>query len=286
MRYLKLFLLTTMILLGTECCAAIHKYALLIGISEYQKGTDWNNINGTNDVDLLEVALKKEGFSITILRNGEATHRNIINKLTALISRANKGDVVYLHFSGHGQAVKDINGDEADGWDEAFIPYDASMRYNVNRYRGENHLLDDELGKYLCKLREKLGPNGMVYAIIDACHSGTMDRDIYPPTRGTTNAFSPYNEPYKVRREQATCYPIIQNSKYSKIIMLEACGAEESNQEVRSGTKLYGPLSLCVYRTVSKKGLKASREWIENVRNEMSALKINHKQRMIEQVAI
>jgi hypothetical protein len=31
------------------------------------------------------------------------------------------GDIIYLHFSCHGQPFEDMNGDEADGWDESYL---------------------------------------------------------------------------------------------------------------------------------------------------------------------
>ena len=59
------------------------------------------------------------------------------------------------------------------GWDEAFIPYDAKRCYKENVYRGENHLLDDELNNHLNAIRKNVGENGIVYVVIDACHAGS-----------------------------------------------------------------------------------------------------------------
>ena len=79
-----------------------------------------------------------------------------------------------VHYSGHGQQISDISGDEIDGLDEALVSINApsSIKYNA-KYRGEAHLIDDEFGLLINKLRNKVGVKGQVVVIIDACYSGT-----------------------------------------------------------------------------------------------------------------
>ena len=50
--------------------------------------------------------------------DNQATFDNIVSHITQFISKSKKGDIVYLHFSAHGQPIEDFNGDEEDGWDE------------------------------------------------------------------------------------------------------------------------------------------------------------------------
>lgn len=89
--------------------------------------------------------------------------------------------------------MADDNGDETDGLDEALIPYDAPRRYQKGVYVGEKHLRDDELGSLLDDIRKKTGDKGTVTLALDACHSGTADRDkgddVY--VRGTSYVFAP-----------------------------------------------------------------------------------------------
>ena len=137
------------ILILLECCLltqAQNKRALLVGLSHYEKTTGWNDIHGTNDIDLIKSKLK--GFSIKELRNSSATYDNIISELKSLERESKEGDTVYIHLSGHGQPVEDYNGDELDGWDESFIPFDAHMIYNKLTYDGSKHLTDDILHKH------------------------------------------------------------------------------------------------------------------------------------------
>ncbi len=104
---------------------AITSRAIVIGLGEYHDQT-WGRIHGDKDVPLVNSMLTSCGYKdVTTLVNKEATKAGILTAFESLSNRCKKGDVVYIHFSGHGQQVTDVNGDEDDGWDEAWIPYDA-----------------------------------------------------------------------------------------------------------------------------------------------------------------
>ena len=120
------------------------KRALLVGISDYpQKESDaWTNIHGANDVFLLSPTLKEQGYTTKVLTNKSATAKGIRKELNNLVASCKQGDIVYLHFSCHGQPFEDLDGDEEDGWDEAIIPYDAQKVYEAGKYEGQNHILD------------------------------------------------------------------------------------------------------------------------------------------------
>ncbi|MCH5172530.1 MAG: caspase family protein, partial [Erysipelotrichales bacterium] len=176
MNYIINFFVLILTIFGCQSINAITKRALLIGISDYGNAKEdpnkWANISGANDIDLLTPLFKSQGFTITSLKDSQATHNGIIKAFDNLIKNSNKGDIVYLHFSMHGQPFEDLNGDEEDGWDEALIPYDAQMQYVKGVYEGKNHLIDDELEIYFDKIRTKLGPTGQLFVVMDACHSG------------------------------------------------------------------------------------------------------------------
>ena len=159
-----------LLILSLLCCISSvafpqRKRAFMVGISHYDTaltGYQWNNINGTEDVNLLTPILKKQGFAITSLLDEQATFDNIITQLSQFADKTKKGDIVYLHFSAHGQPVEDLNGDEEDGWDEAIIPIDAYKLYKKGVYEGKKHLLDDQLNTYVKKLRDKIGSTGFL----------------------------------------------------------------------------------------------------------------------------
>ena len=151
------------------------KRALVIGLSE-QQDKAWNKINGDKDVPFVQAMLKNAGFkSVTTLVNRQATKVGIVGAFKRMVASCKQGDVVYVHYSGHGQQMTDVHNDEKDGLDECWIPYDAYRKASAT-YHGEKHLTDDELNVYLNALRNKIGAKGKLLVVIDACHSGDGTR--------------------------------------------------------------------------------------------------------------
>lgn len=261
----------------TPIVSAQHRWALVIGISHYQDGSGWPDIHGTNDADLIADRLK--GFDLTVLKNEEANRNNIVAGLNHICANAYRGDVVYIHFSGHGQPFEDTNNDEADGWDESFVPYDALLAYREDEYTGENHLTDDYFERVFDEIRNKLGPEGFLFAVFDACHSGTMGRDNdifsnedYLPTRGTYIGFSKEKIYHPKRSESINAIAIDHNQKLSDIIVLEACKADQTNKEIIVDDVFYGPLSYSIATVIDNMGLIGNAQWSHSVRKEMEHL--------------
>lgn len=172
------------------------KRALVIGIGNYPEASGWAKINGDKDLPIVRDMLLANGFQskdIVELKNESATADAIRKALDALVSKAAKGDVIYIHFSGHGQQITDLHGDEEDGFDEAWIPIDAQFSYVKGKYEGENHIVDDQLNQWLSQLRSKVGTTGKITVVADACHSGGGSRGDEDETeyvvRGTSDAF-------------------------------------------------------------------------------------------------
>jgi len=276
---------------------AQQKHALLIGISNYPQHKDadasWTKIHGTNDVQLISPLLAKQGFKIITLTDNLATHKGIENGFIKLENSVRPGDIVYIHFSGHGQAVEDENGDEADGWDEAFIPYDAQHRYMRGVYQGENHLLDDELNSHLNSIRKKVGEKGIVYVVIDACHAGSSyrgeeeDDSVY--VRGTDIGFSKNRKPYTPPIDKRGNIRVSSGKGMSHIYMLEACRSYQVNTEIKENGQYCGPLSYYISQQLLTTRLSFDTKWIEEVRKNMendSRLKFPRQQNMVTESSL
>ena len=254
------------------------KRALVIGISEYPQNLDnsWSAIHGTNDTELIVPILKEQGFKTTKVCNKDATARRIRREIAKLIESCGRGDFIYLHFSGHGQPFEDLNGDEDDGWDESIIPYDAPMVYEKGKYEGANHITDDELHTFFQKLRSKIGPSGLVCAVIDACHAGNTymgDEEDEEESfcRGTKKGFSPQGKSFHPRINVKGNFSISKSASQSNIIILEACRSYQSNYEIKESGKYYGPLSYYVSQVLGTQKLSASTDWILDVKKKMDA---------------
>ena len=223
---------------------AQNRYALLIGIGDYPAKFGWNKIHGDNDVSIIKTLLLEQGFiaeNITVLTNADATKSGILSAMDMLRLKAQKGDVVYIHFSGHGQQVTDLNGDESDHFDEALIPYDARKRYVSGEYEGENHILDDDLNTFLNGLRSKVGAQGKIVLVADACHSGSGSRglgnDEEEFVRGTDEKFIiPGGGANVVRKEAPVSW-----------LHVAACKPYQTNYEYKTGDgTFYGSLSYVI----------------------------------------
>lgn len=291
MRLLNLLVLSWAIifLVDTQSLTAQTKRALIIGISDYGNAMEdpnkWSNINGANDVALLSPLLKKQDYKVTSLVDSQATYSNITNALKKLTKDAKKGDIVYLHFSMHGQPFEDLNGDEADGWDEALIPVDAQMYYEEDMYDGGKHLIDDELESFFAKIRSKIGTNGELFVVLDACHSGTASRGDDEYVRGIREGFTRSGKEYTPNRSEETndYFNIPSEVGQSHITILEACRSYQQNKEILDyeSKTWYGSLSYYVAKAMNDYQIDKSGIWIEVVKTSMGEDRRVRKQNMV-----
>jgi metacaspase-1 len=157
------------------------KRAVLIGVNKYQiPGADLRGC--VNDVKNVQAVLTQlYGFAtddITVLTDFAATKKNMEAAIRKLVRSGRKGDVLLLHYSGHGSNVPDNNGDEADRRDEILCPTDLDWKKPMR---------DDWLRETFDSMRS--GVNLTV--IMDCCHSGTNTRAIQPPDAPVIERYLP-----------------------------------------------------------------------------------------------
>lgn len=177
MKHLYTIIVTLLLLSVSPSIQAQTRRALVIGIGQ-QEDKAWGKINGDKDVSYVEEMLKGAKYkeeNITRLVNAQATKAGIVKAFKRLTTQCKVGDIVYVHYSGHGQQMTDVHNDEKDGLDECWIPYDACRKASAT-YHGGKHLTDDELNVYLNAIRNKIGAKGKLLVVIDACHSGDGTR--------------------------------------------------------------------------------------------------------------
>jgi len=111
------------------------KKAVLIGIN--YPGTKAELKGCVNDVWRMHRCLvERYGFSednITVLIDTdksytEPTGKNIRSALTSLVRSAEGGDVLFVHYSGHGTRLPAETGEDDDtGYDECIVPSDMNL---------------------------------------------------------------------------------------------------------------------------------------------------------------
>ena len=167
------------------------KKALLIGVNRYRiPGADLRGC--VNDVNNLSAVLVDfYGFrkaDIAVLTDEKATQAAMQKGIRALVSGGRKGDVLLLHYSGHGANVPDKNGDEADQRDEILCPHDLDWK---------KPLLDDWLRTTFDRLRAGVS----LTVIMDCCHSGTNTRALAPPDAKRIARYLP--NPWDIMAEES-----------------------------------------------------------------------------------
>ena len=165
--------------------------AVLIGINRYKiPGADLRGC--VNDVKNMQAVLTEfYGFTtkdIVTLTDLKATKKAMESAIKQLISGARKGDVLLLHYSGHGANVPDDNGDEADRRDEILCPTDLDWK---------DPLRDDWLRTQFDKLRAGV----RLTVIMDCCHSGSNTRAFLPPDAPSIPRYLP--NPWDMMAEES-----------------------------------------------------------------------------------
>lgn len=161
------------------------KHGLLIGISDYRSSGLADLIGTQNDLMVMETILgdTRYGFAdnLTVLRNREATHTGIRRAFADLAGRVASGDLVYIHYSGHGSYTENLNNDGGRGerYDQTWISWGARSTKvaGVDRY----DILDDELNEWLGIIISKIGRQGQLILVSDSCHSASVYRSSDPP---------------------------------------------------------------------------------------------------------
>ena len=163
------------------------KRAFVVAISNYPAQSGWTTLSSAKDKEIVMDLLSSQGFiesNIVSLTDQNATYSGFKKSMNDFIGTLQNGDIIYFHFSGHGQQVMDVSSknykteyleqDEPDGLDEALVLYNAPMKSD-NNYQFDEHLVDDQINHYFNLIQKKIGGSGQLIAVFDACHSGTIN---------------------------------------------------------------------------------------------------------------
>lgn len=156
--------------------------ALLVGVSGYPDLPERLRLNGPrNDVQRMRQVLLARGFAaeqIETLADGVPgatlpTRANILAAFERLAARSGLGDVVVVHFAGHGSqqpAEGTAAGEQA--LEQIFLPYDVKG-WDRNQRSVSNALRARELRVAADRITAR---GAFLWAIFDACHSARLVR--------------------------------------------------------------------------------------------------------------
>lgn len=131
------------------------KKAVLICCNTYTRPEYSLGVGPMNDSITVASYMKDIGFDVYYVHNPKSSE--FLKYLRYFYHWTTEYLVVY--YTGHGASVKDYNGDEEDGYDEAMV-FD------------DDFVVDDDLADILCKSEKK--PTSKVLLLTDCCHSGSI----------------------------------------------------------------------------------------------------------------
>jgi hypothetical protein len=226
----------------------MQKLALLVGIDRYPHVPPLDGC--VNDVTLMRsVLMETFGFpdsQITLITNEQATRDRILEAFDALIAATGPDDIVVVHYAGHGSQMTDREGDEPSGFDSTLMPVDSA------RAPGENRdITDDEIHLKLEALGEQ---TSFATLVIDACHSGTITRDVFggkaravEPDRRPASELPPSPIPPERRQRARSSGASGWMPLAEKYVLIAGCRDEERSYEYRppegEGAVAHGALS-------------------------------------------
>jgi hypothetical protein len=229
------------------------KKAFIVTIGDYPTQNGWSDLSSSKDKEIVMDLLLSQGFdasSIVSLTDQNATYSGFKTSMNAFITSLQKGDIIYFHFSGHGQQVMDVSSkdfktefldqDEPDGWDEALVLYNAPMKWS-DGYKFEEHLVDDQINHYFNSIREKIGGTGQLIAVFDACHSGTISRGENDwVVRGTNKVCAPedYNPTVVSNDKSNSDFAFENKSEMGKLVCFFGCQPHQVNRELNKAGSL------------------------------------------------
>jgi len=147
-----------------------------------------------------------------------------------LLSDLKKDDVLILHYSGHGTKVKN---------DLLLVPKD---------YKDRGYIADDELFSYMMKI-----PAGVsLFAVFDACHSGSMLELRYNYTDGAiiTNKNKETN---------------------ADIVMISGCGDNQTSADTFINGLSQGAMSWALLRSMKENPECSWQELVDTIRKFLKA---------------
>lgn len=125
----------------------------LIFVNTYARTLDSLKDGPINDGQMTYDGLTKLGYKPYLFK--DVKRKRFKELMTMFLSTETKKLVIY--FTGHGASVKDKNGDESDGYDEAFVFRDGIV-------------LDDAV----LNLISTFNKSKQLTIITDSCHSGSI----------------------------------------------------------------------------------------------------------------
>lgn len=241
--------------------------ALIIGIN--YEGTGFDLQGCINDAYTVQdfVSRVKKFDEVKLLLEKEATTSAILEAMKWLVNGAKPGDVLLMHYSGHGSQARSTL--EPDGLDEIICPIDIDWRQKVIR--------DDQMKAILGTV-----PNGVnLTVVLDCCHSGDgldlgnsmlLDQTSVAPSqqpimRGETRWLAPPDEVQNEIFEEGLKVREFKTSRdiNRSAILIAACRSDQTAADAMLSGKFQGAATHALYNVALFDGAKTNAEIVKQM---------------------
>ena len=147
--------------------------ALLVGANIYNIPGVMDLQGPLNDMNSVEALLRQRGATdITVIKNEQVTRSHVETAFHALGQRSKPGDWVVLFYAGHGaQAEAQVKGVKKNDLDDFLV----LPGIKPDKPDPETYIMSADLRSWLLSY---VPADVTVVQIVDACHSGTLQRKI------------------------------------------------------------------------------------------------------------
>lgn len=166
------------------------KKALLFGIDKYDVPpgvkvkkwesmySSWMNLAGcVNDVDTLRKALVSYNSfnpaNILSVTDDDATRDKMLASFSRFSGSLQKGDFVFLHFSGSGNLVQEMN-DSLRKYEGLVLACRDANYPRDTGFVNANYIYQFQLAEFFNTIKKKIGKTGQLVISMDVCHSGQL----------------------------------------------------------------------------------------------------------------
>ncbi len=230
-----------------------------------------------NDVALVECFLKDEvgvpGDHIIKLTSSVAhgskqdapqenpsawpTYENIDRAFRNILQHGQNGDVVYIHYSGHGARVRTVYEDlkGPSGFDEVLVPINIEVLSEKDQGR---YIRDIEIAIWVQRFVDK---GFRVTVVLDSCHAGSANRAVRDNVRGTGDVDhcvlpsdrpqAEYDRPGPSRQVKPKKSWLLEASGYT---LFAACTAFQKAHEHRFAERKHGALTYFLVDALRSEG--------------------------------
>ncbi|MBU1940229.1 MAG: caspase family protein [Candidatus Thermoplasmatota archaeon] len=140
----------------------VEYWAVIVGIADYDGRENDLPVSRSHLLCFPNALLMGSNWHadhMQVLLNHDATYLGILETLDWLAVQTDENDIVVFSFQGHGSVVEDVDGDEADGFDEGIVAWDGKSGIIID------DILDEKFDAIPCA--------GM-FLVFHSCFSGGL----------------------------------------------------------------------------------------------------------------